>query len=179
VHATLWESSVTAYELLIRPLGAEEKERYYQETKLFAYMFGIPDEILPPSWPDFLAYNERMWRSNELSVARTARDMAAFILSPANPLQRRLTGWHRTMTAGFLPARFREAYGLAFGPKEQAVYDASLRALRATWRLLPRQYRFVPAYLLARDRIGQAVVPTLAERLLTRIWVPGAQKQAA
>jgi len=168
VHATLWESSVTAYELLLHPLEGEEKERYYQETKLFAYLFGIPDEILPPSWPEFLHYNQRMWQSNELAVERTAREMAAFILSPTNPLQRHLTGWHRTMTAGFLPPRFREAYGLAFGPKEQAVFAASVRALRTAWRFVPRQYRYVPAYLGARARIGRAIVPTFTERLVAR-----------
>ena len=64
VHATIWESSIMAFELIFHPLTAEEKERYYQETKLFAYMFGIPDEILPPTWPDF-AYNERMWDSSD------------------------------------------------------------------------------------------------------------------
>ena len=170
VHATLWESSIAAYELFFRPLRADERERYYQETKLFAYLFGIPDTILPPTFPDFVAYNERMWRSDELAVESTAREMASFILSPENPLLQHLTGWNRTMTAGLLPARFREAYGLAFGPKERAAYDVSVRVLRTLWPLVPRQVRFVPAYLLARRRIGQAVVPTLAERLVTRMW---------
>jgi uncharacterized protein (DUF2236 family) len=179
VHATLWESSVMAYELFLRPLDSDEKERYYQETKLFAYLFGIPDEILPGSWREFVAYNEHMWRSDELAIERTAREMAAFILSPANPLQRHLARWNRTMTSGMLPPRFRDAYGLAFGPRERAVYEASVRALRAAWRWVPRQVRYAPAYLLARARIGQAVVPNLAERLVTRIWVPPAQKQVA
>jgi uncharacterized protein (DUF2236 family) len=179
VHATLWESSVVAYELFLHPLSSEEKERYYQETKLFAYLFGIPDEILPRTWPEFLAYNEQMWRSDELAVERTAREMSEFILSPANPLQRHLTGWNRTMTAGLLPLRFREAYRLSFGAKERAVYEASIRAIRRMWRWVPRQYRYVPAYVAARARIGQPVVPTLPERLATRIWVPAALKQAA
>ena len=137
VHATLWESSVTAYELFFHPLGPDEKERYYQETKLFAYMFGIPDEWLPPSWPDFVAYNHRMWQSEELAVENTAREMASFILSPANPLHQHLTGWNRVMTAGLLPPRFRGAYGLTFGARERALYEASVRAIRGSWRLVP------------------------------------------
>ena len=179
VHATLWESSVVAYELFLRPLTSDEKERYYQETKLFAYLFGIPDDLLPRTWPEFLAYNAQMWRSDELAVEATAREMGAFILSPANPLQRQLSGWNRTMTAGLLPPRFREAYRLPFGPREKAVYEASIAAIRRAWRWVPRQYRYVPAYLSARARIGQPVVPTLGERLATRIWVPAALKQAA
>jgi uncharacterized protein (DUF2236 family) len=168
VHATLWESSIMAYELFFRPLTSEQKARYYEETKLFAYLFGIPEELLPPTWPDFIAYNEAMWASNELAVESTAREMASFILSPANPLHRHLTGFNRIVTAGLLPPRFREAYGLAFGPRERMIFEASVRALRAMPRFVPRQYRFVPAYLAARARLGRPIVPTLAERLLIR-----------
>ena len=178
VHATLWESSVTAYELFFQPLRSDEKERYYQETKLFAYMFGIPDELLPPSWPDFVAYNHRMWQSDDLAVERTARELSSFILSPANPLHQHLSGWNRIMTAGLLPPRFRHAYGLTFGARERAVYEASVGAVRRSWRFVPRVYRFVPAYLVARARIGRAVVPNLAERLLARIWVPPPRQAA-
>ena len=169
VHATIWESSLMAYDHFFRPLSPEEKERYYQETKLFAYLFGIPDAILPPKFGDFMAYNEQMWRSNELGVENVAHEMAGIILSPANPLQKHLTGWNRILTAGFLPPRFREAYRLPFGRKERTTFAASVRALRAIWPLVPRQIRFVPAYLHARRRIGQEVVPTVAERLVTRV----------
>ncbi len=172
VHATVWESSILAYELLFYPLSQGEKERYYQETKLFAYMFGIPDEILPPTWPDFLAYNERMWNSSELAVGNTARDMAAFLLSPNNHFHARFAALVKPMTAGFLPARFREEYGLAFGARERATYEAALLAVRAGWRLLPRQQRFVPAYLNALERLGRGIVPSLPERLVGRIYPP-------
>lgn len=169
VHATIWESSAMAYELFFGPLLPDERERYYQETKLFAYLFGIPEAILPPNYPEFIAYNEKMWASPELGVESTAREMAEIILSPSNPLQRHLTGWNRVLTAGFMPPRFREAYGLAFGRKERATFAASVRALRTLWPIVPRQIRFVPAYLVALERMGQAVVPTLAERLMTRV----------
>lgn len=169
VHATLWESSVLAYELLFRPLSDAEKERYYQETKLFAYMFGIPDSVLPPTWPEFLAYNERMWASSELGVGHAARDIASFILAPENPFHARFAPLNKIITAGLLPERFREDYQLPFGLRERLGFRALILALKATWRLLPRNQRFVPAYLEARARIGDAVVPTLPERLFTRV----------
>lgn len=172
VHATVWESSIKAYELLFHPLSKEEKERYYQETKLFAYMFGIPDEILPPTWPDFLEYNERMWASSELTVGNTAREMANFLLSPDNHFHARFSALIRPVTAGFLPARLREEYGLPFGVRERATYEAALLAARVGWRLLPRQQRFVPAYLAARERLGKPIVPSLPERLVERIYPP-------
>ncbi len=172
VHATIWESSVLAYEAIFHPLSAHEKERYYQESKLFAYMFGISDDILPPTWPEFLAYNQRMWNSSELAVGDTARDMAAFILSPSNHFHSRYAPLIAPMTAGFMPARFREEYGLTFGLRERATFEAALLALRAGWRLLPRQQRFVPAYLTALERLGRGIVPSLPERLVARFYPP-------
>jgi uncharacterized protein (DUF2236 family) len=135
-------------------------------------MFGIPDAIIPPTWPDFVAYNERMWRSSELTVGSTAREMAAFILSPQNHFHARFAMLTRPMTAGMLPARFRDAYGLVFGPRERALHAASVRAVRASFRLLPRSQRFVPAYLDARARIGRPIVPTLAERVFSSLVPP-------
>ncbi|HEY6882247.1 MAG TPA: oxygenase MpaB family protein [Polyangiales bacterium] len=170
VHATLWESSILSFELLFHPLSNEEKERYYQETKLFAYMFGIPDEILPPNWPEFIEYNQRMWNSDELAVGNTAREMASFILSPNNHFHARFSSLIKPVTTALLPARFREDYGLHYGLRERATFEATVLAVRAGWRLLPRQQRFTPAYLAARKRIGTGIVPNLPERLVDRLY---------
>ncbi len=168
VHATLWESSIKTYELIFRPLSAEVKERYYQETKLFAYLFGISDDVLPQTWPDFLAYNERMWASDQLFVASAAQQMAGFLFTPEKPWHARGLAWYRDMTAALLPPRVREMYGFRCGAKERAVYEASLPMLRAAVRIMPRQYRFIAAYQKARVRIGDPIVQNLAERFVVQ-----------
>jgi len=168
VHATLWESSIKTYELLFRPLSADFKERYYQETKLFAYLFGISDDALPATWPDFLAYNERMWASDELFVARAAQDMAGFLFTPPAPSMEMGFRWYHTMTVGLLPPRVREMYGYAFGARERAIYEASIPMMRAALRVMPRQLRYIEAYQKARVRIGDPIVPTLTERVVVQ-----------
>lgn len=178
VHATIWDSSVMAYELMFEPLSNEDKERYYQETKLFAYMFGIPDEIIPPNWPEFVEYNQRMWASNELGVEGTARSMAEFILSPENHFHARFAAPLRAITAGLLTPRFREAYGLSYGARERAMYRGSLLAIKASRHLIAPNRRFVPAYIAARTRIGQPIVPSFSERLLARCFPPSLAKAA-
>ncbi len=145
VHATLWESSVRVFELIFRPLSREEKERYYQETKLFAYLFGITDAQLPPDWPSFLAYNRAMWASDQLHVTEAAREMARFLLASPHPALSQTMRWYRTITAGLLPARLRAAYGLRFGTLERVLFDASVQALRAGIRVTPLRVRFIPA----------------------------------
>lgn len=179
VHATLWESSIKVYELIFRPLSADAKERYYQETKLFAYMFGISDDVLPPTWPDFLAYNERMWSGDELGVASAARELAGFLFAPQNPMLARGLDWYRVMTAGLLPPRLREMYDFTYGARERALYEASIPMLRAAVRVMPRKFRFIPAYAKARERIGLPIVPTLAERVLIQAVPKGGARKAA
>jgi uncharacterized protein (DUF2236 family) len=179
VHATLWESSIKVYELIFRPLSAEEKERYYQETKLFAYLFGIADDVLPATWNDFLAYNERMWASNELFVGTLAREMQQFLFTPPTPLLTQPAAWYRVMTAALLPPRLREQYGMSYGRSERAIYEASVPLLRALVRLAPRELRYIAAYQEARARIGWPVSKTLAGRLMARAVALDPTKNAA
>ena len=58
-YATLTETAPLAYELIGPPLSAEDRERYYAETRLFAALFGIPQDALPQSWADFVGYVDR------------------------------------------------------------------------------------------------------------------------
>lgn len=82
VHATLWESAVFVYEQTVRPLTLAETDRFWEEGKLFAYMFGISDATLPPDWTQFVEYCHRMWASDELAVGKPAREIAGWALTP-------------------------------------------------------------------------------------------------
>src|SRR5262245_51265578 len=46
VHATLAETAVMAYALVLPALTPEQRERYYAESRLFGALFGIPREHL-------------------------------------------------------------------------------------------------------------------------------------
>jgi uncharacterized protein (DUF2236 family) len=151
VHATLWDTSIQIYELMLRPLAGREKEAYWEETKRFARLFGIPDETLPRTWIDFQAYCCEMFASDVLAVGAPARDMARFILaSPGWPLSEWLSG----VTMSLLPEPIRHQYRAPLGPVERMLCDASLGTLRTSWRLLPGWLRYLPAYRSALRRIG-------------------------
>ena len=77
VHATLVESALLAYGLVLPPLTLEERERYYSENRLFAALFGIPDECLPRDWTAFSAYTTAMVQSDTLIVTDHARIIRA------------------------------------------------------------------------------------------------------
>ena len=135
------------------------KAAYYDETKRFAWLFGIPDAVLPPTWEAFRTYVDATIASPTIAVGTLARTMGQFLLDPARTRLPPMFWWNGIMTAGLLPERVRDAYGLSFGTRERTIFDASIRGLGATWRYLPETLRFQPAYLDAQRRLAGGTTP--------------------
>lgn len=185
VYATLVDSSVLAFELAARPLGADERQQYYRESWRFAKLFGIGSHELPRDWAAFEAYNRRMW--HWLSVAAPAREMAGYLLGPSAKEPPAITPpalarWYRLMTAGLMPGPLRDAFGLRFGRRERLAFEASLRALRALRRALPPSLRYQPAYLDALRRLegkpGRHRIGELVERYVLHAPIGGASTRS-
>ncbi|MDP2227554.1 MAG: oxygenase MpaB family protein [Moraxellaceae bacterium] len=168
VHATLWDTSVRMYEMFVRPLSMEEKERYYQETKLFAFCFGIPEAALPETWGDFLAYNEAMWNSDQLAVGPEALEIASFLFN-FHPLARPAMKPFEVFTGMVMPERLREAFLLpAPTDKNLASFDRMVKVIRRVHPLLPRRLQYLPPYVEARRRLRGLHEPDMVTSLMTR-----------
>jgi uncharacterized protein (DUF2236 family) len=146
VHATLWETSMQVYQLVMGPVSQPQRDAYWNETRRFAALFGIPDALLPAGWEGFSRYWEGMLASDAIRVSPTARELADFLLRPPSMLLSPAWQWLRVVTARLLPSRLRDEFGLPFGVLERATAETSLAALRATWWLLPGGLRWLPAY---------------------------------
>jgi uncharacterized protein (DUF2236 family) len=46
-YATLIETALVAYELILPAVTLQQREQYYRESRLFAGLFGIPQDCLP------------------------------------------------------------------------------------------------------------------------------------
>ncbi|MBC7172717.1 MAG: DUF2236 domain-containing protein, partial [Polyangiaceae bacterium] len=161
VHATLWESALKMYELFERPLSREEKERYYEETKLFAFLFGIPESMLPPNWHEFLEYNEKMWSSDQLKVGEVGRQLADYIFNMSFVLKPVLHR-HRLHTAMLLPDRLREEFQLPEkNEKNMRAFERDVAVVKRLMPLMPRRIRYVPTYLEALGRLEGRKEPDL------------------
>ncbi|HLU68555.1 MAG TPA: oxygenase MpaB family protein [Kofleriaceae bacterium] len=168
VHATLLDTVLAVREHVFGPLDAYRLERYYQESKRFAYLFGLTDALLPRDHGEFRAYWDATLASGDIAVGRVARELADFVLEPPLALARPLAGWYRVMTAGLLPEPVRRGFGMRFGRRERAMFRASGRALSAAVRALPRSLRYLPVFLEAEARLGldrSRGVSRLAHRL--------------
>lgn len=154
VHATLLATALDVYERLVRVLSHDERERYYEESKLFAYLFGIPDEILPPTYRDFARYYDDMIASDVIAVGAPAAEMRSFLFQPPTPAHAPAALWFEMFTAGLLPPKLRAQFGFPFGRVEREVFDRSIPMLRAARRVAPRRLRYFPAYLEAERRMA-------------------------
>jgi uncharacterized protein (DUF2236 family) len=173
VFATLVDSALLAHETVFGALPPDDRERYYQETKTLAALFGIPATQLPANAQDFTAYMRKMCEAGDssgaLGVTADARDMAHNLFAGAGswinpPL------WYRALTASWLPARFREEFQLDFGPAEQLSAKRAMQRLPAICRRLPATVRFIGPWQEAQARLkGRSAGPI--GRLSNRFWI--------
>jgi uncharacterized protein (DUF2236 family) len=171
VHATLLDTAVQVYELVVGPLTDRDKERYYEESRSFAYLFGIPDAVQPRGWRGFRSYWDDMVRSDTLAAGRVARDIGRFLFLPPSRSVAPVADWYKIVTAGLLPPRFRDELGLRYDGAERALFAASVAAAKAAVRVAPRGVRYVPAYVDARRRLagkGPYRLGRWAEKLVLR-----------
>lgn len=153
VHATLWVTGLQMYELFHGPVTKSQRDQYYQESKLFAYLFGIPDSAIPTTWEDFIEYFDRTVASDELAVGEVGRELVSFIFHMKAVL-RPLLARHEIHTAVILPPRLAQAFGFPdVTPKMKAKFDFDVKLLKGIFNNGPESIRYLPPYHEAMRRI--------------------------
>ncbi len=169
VFATLVDSAVLAYECVLPPLTDAERERYYNESKTLASLFGIPAAALPPTWNLFQSYISDMSQSQNLGVSDRARYMGLRLLAGSGSWIR-IPAWYRALTAEWMPPRLRAEFGLRFGMAELGLAQRAQRWLPQIYRHAPSAIRFVGPYHEARARLAQRL-PNYLTRFSNRFWI--------
>lgn len=173
VHATLWDTLVRMHELVYGPLPQADKDRFWQETKLFAYCFGIPEDIIPPTWNDFQVYMEQMLNSDQIAVRAVGKEVGSYLFSfDLFPGSRLLLQVFRTVTAEMLTPRLRAELGLP-APSEQTrrTFERTVKWIRRIYPWIPARLRYVPSYWEAMGRVQGKAHPDLLVRSLNRLYV--------
>lgn len=156
VHATLVDSSLQAYRRFVRPLSHAEAERYYLEIADMVELIGLPASALPPDLDAFDAYVAGMVAT--LEVGAVSRRLARAVFAPDLWLGPGLqsAAW---FTAGLLPPRLREAYGLRWTAIDARMLAALEAASRAAVPRLPVPLRRPPALVMPPRPHGEVVAP--------------------
>jgi len=170
VYATLIDCTVVAYDLILPPLTAAEREQFYAESRIAATFFGIPVKVWPKNWRHFEEYMQSMYFSDTLAVGPVARRLAQQVLSGADSWLR-IPSWYRALTAHLLPPRFREEFCLAYGEREKRSAERALDWTRRIYPRLPESVRFVGPYREAMAKLNGRPGPSLSVRLSNRLWI--------
>jgi uncharacterized protein (DUF2236 family) len=143
VTAPVFDSARVLYEALVRPLGTDEREQLYRESVRWGELFGMPPEVMPPTYAEF-----RTWWPAKLAAPSTfltdqarsvglaigTRPPAPTALRPAM----RVAGF---VVVGSLPPSVRDAYGLSWRRRDEAAYRSLTAAVRAGRPLVPGRVR--------------------------------------
>jgi uncharacterized protein (DUF2236 family) len=168
VYATLIDSSVLAYELVLPPLTATEREQYHSESAQTAALFGIPRQSLPQDWSAFRSYMESTIPSDMLAVSAATRDIAHQLQNGAG-MPVRTPSWYQALTVELLPQRLREEFGFPYGEQQRRAAARAVCWLRRIYPHLPATLRFVGPYNEMQARL-KGRTPGAAIRLSNRIW---------
>lgn len=174
VQATLADTALRVYELALPPLEAAERERYWQDTRRLAGLFGLSGDDLPTGWAGFQAAFARTLDlagtpHGDLAVTDAARTVAQALFRDVRPWLRQ-PGWALDLTSFLLPPALRDGFGL---PWDRARQDRVARLAGRLSRLyprLPRAVRQVGPWQEAQARLAGRG-PSLAVRLNNRLWL--------
>jgi len=117
----------------------------YRHSARLATTLQVPAGLWPP---DRVAF-ERYWETavQQIRMDDVTRaylyDFAGLGFLP-QPVPALLGSFHRAVTAGFLPPAFRQELGLPWGRREQRLFAANQRLLRAVNAVTPGPLRRLP-----------------------------------
>ncbi len=145
VHATLIDTILYTYPLLIGPLNQQEQEQYYQESKTLASLLGLSPQDMPETVHDLRQYVDEMVHSNRLAATPQSRQLARQVFFPRTPaFLRPVLHLNAQITNALLPQPIREIYGIEWSMRQQRATELSLQGLRMVVSQLPLSLRIFP-----------------------------------
>jgi uncharacterized protein (DUF2236 family) len=146
VHATLIESMVESYELLVDSLTDAEKDAYAAEASWLPVALGADAAMVPPTYAGIRAFLQSRYASGVIVVGDQARRLAGALLSPPlGPAAAPLFRVSRLVTMGLLPEAVRSGYGFEWDARRARAFARAIAFVRRTRRVLPRPLREFPA----------------------------------
>jgi len=138
VHATLVDSMVTTFEWLVGPLTAEQRDRYCGEAAWVAVALGAREAEIPRTWSTMRAYVDQMVNGDALIVGPHAAVVGrALLWSPLGVMLPGSGSLNRLMTAGLLPSRLREQYGLPWNARRAWLAERMATMIRTVRWVTP------------------------------------------
>ncbi|WP_081438313.1 oxygenase MpaB family protein [Pseudofrankia asymbiotica] len=154
-HATFFMLTVLTAERFGPGLTDAQRDQLYAEHVAWYRLYGMSMRPVPPDWPSFVTYWDRMCAEvlEDTAAARAVLDLRDLDRPPALgwlpwPLWcaarvpfRLLFTW---LTVGLLPEAVRRRFGYRWTAADERLFRLAGRAVHLGWRLVPPSRRFHP-----------------------------------
>ncbi len=137
--ACIADSALVLFELLVRELTDDEKERLWQDYIYLGELFGMPRSVAPQTYPEFREYFNGRLHGDELALTKSARRVGKQICFnvPVPVIALPLRGIMNIILLGVLPKPIRRMYHLRFGPHQRLGFKITTFILRMNYPITP------------------------------------------
>ncbi|HET8672746.1 MAG TPA: oxygenase MpaB family protein [Thermoleophilaceae bacterium] len=141
--AVMADSAQVFYELLVRRLSNDERDRLWDDYVRFGELFGMPRSAAPATHAEFRAWFSERLASDDVHLTPEARRVGRAIMFeiPVPPRSRPAMRVHNLVMLGSLPERVRAVYGLPWTRAHAAAFQAFVRSARLSRPLVPGPLR--------------------------------------
>ncbi|HEY1972336.1 MAG TPA: oxygenase MpaB family protein [Pseudonocardia sp.] len=164
-HATFVYTLFATIEAFHHPLTTARRDQLYTECRQWYRLYGLSERPMPPDYPSFVAYLERMC-DTELEATATAVRGKAMFGDPKTIPQQEMPVWlwrlltplpirlHTFLCRGLMPPIIREKMNYSWTPTDERRFRAAAWVIRAVVPRLPARIRYSPVALAAFERDG-------------------------
>lgn len=157
VAATLYDTAAELHAMIFGRPDEATADRTYEQYAVLGTALQVPRSLWPADRAQFRAYWDHMVATIE--VTPQARSVARDIMVPRTaPFAiRSVAPLNRLVTAGLLPPRIRDQFGLAWDRRRELAFRTFIAGTRAVYPRIPLALREVPKEQYLRDmrrRIG-------------------------
>ena len=152
VAACLYRGIEDTHEAFLGELDGATRDELYADASTLGTTLQVPEELWPPDRASFEEYWQQSLEKVEIddTVRGYLQDLVELRFAH-QPLRALMAPFHRFMTTGFLPPRFRQEMRLTWSPRQQRRFLRITRTIGAIVQRLPRAVQEFPFNLYLRD----------------------------
>ncbi len=152
VAACLYKGVEDAHAAFVGDLDDQTRDELYAGAATLGTTLQVPEEM----WPRDREAFEEYWQQGleQIHIDDTVREFLLALVGMRfahTPVRVLFGRFHRFMTIGFLPPRFRQEMRLPWAPRQQRRFERVVAVMRAIVQRQPRVVKEFPFNLYLRD----------------------------
>jgi uncharacterized protein (DUF2236 family) len=152
VLATMIDTTLVVIEKINGTIPSEEKNQFFEESKITAQLMGIPLEDYPKNLESFYQHYYSIIDDKTLCVGKAGIEISKAIFNLPYPIRKFL----QLIAGGFLPLKISHQFGLSMNKFSTLIFNLVVFISKLNYKLMPAFLRYAPAFHQANYRIAKA-----------------------